>query len=691
MPRRSDDRPSAPRAGDLRLQAYLARAGVASRRASEELIAQGRVEVNGATVTAPGTKVRPGHDKVAVDGDPVEQVGITWLALHKPRGYVTARNDPYGRKTIYELIPEKYHSLFHVGRLDRDSEGILLLTNDGETANRMLHPSFGTSKEYMVDVEGQPPSEVVAHLLRGVELDDGVAKAEEVQRLHQTGDNLHRLRIVLKEGKKREIRRMMDALGHPVHRLVRRRFGPVELGELPAGKFRIVAPSELRSLDPDARRKPRKTTTADALEAPAAKKLRAGGDAPPRRSLEKPPRSADWRVRPKREDAVEAPKHAPRASAEPTGRAAGSRTGPAWKGARPGGSGKGAFQAPRTVAGGGFGKLPPKGAEKDAERPARKSRDEVEDSPSRAAPAPRASVPRAKGKYSPADRTRRDESTDRPTRPVRSEGGERPPRRSDSARPTRPSTTPKDRPARGRWVEPEGGSRAEAPARTPRPPRGDRPERGGIGSGNERPKRTARPGGAKAGRPARSSDRTDRTDRPSLPPADDRGDRTEKPTVGERVAKAAWPTTERSERRPSTGKPARAAAGDRTERPTRTGDGERSDRPARPSTGERPRGKAAGARPSKFGRDDGGRPPRRPAGSGPARGGPRFPRREDGADERGSAPGRSPRPTDGDEAPRRSVPTRAPRPTDGEEAPRRSAPARSGPKAGGAPRKGAGP
>jgi 23S rRNA pseudouridine2605 synthase len=248
MPRSS--RP--PRGGgeEVRLQTYLARAGVASRRASEELIAAGRVFVNGVSVTAPGTKVRPGVDRVAVDGQPVEEQPTTWLALHKPRGYVTTRHDPYGRKTVYELIPERYHGLFHVGRLDRDSEGLLLLTNDGMLANRMLHPSFGITKEYWADVEGKPTAEQMHRLTEGVEAEGEKMRAESVKRLHQVDEGVFRLEVVLREGKKREVRRMLEAVGHPVRRLSRRRFGPVSLGELPAGKWRVITPAELSSLRP---------------------------------------------------------------------------------------------------------------------------------------------------------------------------------------------------------------------------------------------------------------------------------------------------------------------------------------------------------------------------------------------------------------------------------------------------------
>lgn len=239
----------------IRLQAFLAKAGVASRRASETLIASGRVFVNGVSVTTQGIKVRPGHDRVEVDGEPVELAPTTWLALHKPRGYVTTRQDPYGRRTVYELIPPRYHSLFHVGRLDRDSEGLLLLTNDGPLANRMLHPSFGTTKEYLVDAVGQLTMDSVRRLIEGVELEDGVARAESVDRLHRVDEGVFRVRMIMQEGKKREVRRMLEAVGHPVRRLIRRRFGPVELGELPSGHWRVVAPVELASLRTPAAKK----------------------------------------------------------------------------------------------------------------------------------------------------------------------------------------------------------------------------------------------------------------------------------------------------------------------------------------------------------------------------------------------------------------------------------------------------
>ncbi|HEX8829675.1 MAG TPA: pseudouridine synthase, partial [Longimicrobium sp.] len=266
-------------AEEVRLQAFLAHAGIASRRAAEELIASGRVFVNGESVTAPGIKVRPGVDEIQVEGQTVEVQPITWIALHKPKGYVTTRDDQYGRKTVYDLLPERYHGLFHVGRLDRDSEGIILLTNDGTLANRMLHPSFGVTKEYWADVEGKPTAEEMHRLTEGVDDAGEILKAESVRRLHQTGEHEHRLSIVLVEGKNREVRRMLDAVGHPVNRLIRRRFGPVALGELKPGKWRVITEAELAGL----RRKPKAAAsaehgdTADAAESP-------GGDRPPRRA-----------------------------------------------------------------------------------------------------------------------------------------------------------------------------------------------------------------------------------------------------------------------------------------------------------------------------------------------------------------------------------------------------------------------
>lgn len=232
----------------LRLQVYLARAGVASRRASEDLVRAGRVAIDGNTVTELGTKVVPGEQRVTFDGKVVELSPLMWIALHKPRGYVTTRDDPRGRRTVYDLLPERLHHLFHVGRLDRQSQGLLLFTNDGPGANRLLHPRYGTTREYYADVEGVPDEDTLQRLVEGVELEDGPAHAEEVQLMREAGDDRTRVRIILREGRNREVRRMFDAVGHPVHRLLRRRFGPVRLDHLAPGRWRSLSGDEVESL-----------------------------------------------------------------------------------------------------------------------------------------------------------------------------------------------------------------------------------------------------------------------------------------------------------------------------------------------------------------------------------------------------------------------------------------------------------
>jgi 23S rRNA pseudouridine2605 synthase len=254
-PRRAAGRPQKQAGGEpVRLQVYLARSGVASRRASEELISEGRVRVNGRPVTEPGTKVTPGKDRVVVDGKPVEPRKLVWVALHKPRGYVTTRDDPSDRRTVYDLLPPELHHLFHVGRLDRQSEGLLLLTNEGEAANRLLHPRYGIDKEYVATIEGDLTLEVLDRLVEGVEVEGEVLVADSVEVLAATDRDHTRLRLVLREGRYREVRRMLEAVGHPVTKLVRKRFGPIKLGKLRRGEWRELDADELNVL----RRAPRR-------------------------------------------------------------------------------------------------------------------------------------------------------------------------------------------------------------------------------------------------------------------------------------------------------------------------------------------------------------------------------------------------------------------------------------------------
>ena len=232
----------------VRLQKFLSGAGVASRRRAEDLIRAGRVRVRGKVVTEPGVKVDPDSDPVEVDGRRVRRQPPVWVALHKPAGFVSARSDPQGRRTIYDLLPDRLRGLFHVGRLDLDSEGLLLLTNDGDVAHRLLHPSFAIDREYEVEVDGDIPDELLRRLLRGVRLEDGLARAVAVQRLSDALTGGSRVRVTLREGRKREVRRMFKAIGHPVRRLVRVRYGPIRLGSLEPGRWRRLTEREVAAL-----------------------------------------------------------------------------------------------------------------------------------------------------------------------------------------------------------------------------------------------------------------------------------------------------------------------------------------------------------------------------------------------------------------------------------------------------------
>ncbi|MFW6078421.1 MAG: pseudouridine synthase [Gemmatimonadota bacterium] len=232
----------------MRLQKYLSRAGVASRRRSETLIEQGRVQVNGRTVTELGTRVDAESDAVSVDGRRIEPAEPVWIALHKPAGYISTRRDPRGRPTVYDLVPEEFAGLFYVGRLDRDSEGLMLLTNQGGIANRLMHPRYGVDRVYRVTVDGPLAEDAVRRLLDGVELEDGPARAVRVERVPAEGAGEATLRLTLREGRKREVRRMMRAIGRSVVRLVRERYGPIGLEGLESGGWRRLAEQEVAAL-----------------------------------------------------------------------------------------------------------------------------------------------------------------------------------------------------------------------------------------------------------------------------------------------------------------------------------------------------------------------------------------------------------------------------------------------------------
>jgi pseudouridine synthase len=230
-----------------RLQRALARAGYGSRRSSEDLIVAGRVKLNG-RVAALGDKVDPTRDEVEVDSVSVNlDPNVRYYALHKPAGVVTTMEDPQGRAAVRELVPRDGPRVFPVGRLDRDTEGLLLLTNDGELANRLTHPRYGVEKEYLAEVDGVPTSRHTAALRRGVELDDGPARAKSVRIVDARGGR-GQLRLVMTEGRKREVRRLLAAVGLPVVRLVRLRVGPVTLGSLRPGACRELTVDEVRGL-----------------------------------------------------------------------------------------------------------------------------------------------------------------------------------------------------------------------------------------------------------------------------------------------------------------------------------------------------------------------------------------------------------------------------------------------------------
>jgi 23S rRNA pseudouridine2605 synthase len=229
-----------------RLQKVLARAGFGSRRACEELIAAGRVQVNGDTAVL-GRRVEIEHDKVSVEGLPVAiRSDLVYYLLNKPVRVVTTAHDPEGRPTVLDLVPSEPR-VFPVGRLDYTSEGLLVLTNDGEFANLLAHPSHGVDKTYLVEVDGNPGPSVVNQLARGVDLDDGRTAPARVQ-VSATRADSSALEFVLHEGRNRQIRRMCDAVGFPVRRLVRTRIGPLSDPRLQPGEWRSVLAREVRAL-----------------------------------------------------------------------------------------------------------------------------------------------------------------------------------------------------------------------------------------------------------------------------------------------------------------------------------------------------------------------------------------------------------------------------------------------------------
>lgn len=251
-PGRSEGPAKLPWGEGERLQKVLAKAGVASRRAAEEMIDQGRVEVDGVIVREQGLRIDPQTAVVRVDGTRVVvRDELVHVALNKPKGWQSTMSDDLGRPCVGDIVAERIAAgqrLFHVGRLDADTEGLLLLTNDGDLAHRLMHPSYEVSKTYLATVHGEVNNKIVGKRLReGVELEDGPAKVDRFQVL-EVGEGRSLVKIVLHEGRKHIVRRLLDAVGHPVTRLVRTHIGPVVLGDQRPGTLRVLGRDEIGKL-----------------------------------------------------------------------------------------------------------------------------------------------------------------------------------------------------------------------------------------------------------------------------------------------------------------------------------------------------------------------------------------------------------------------------------------------------------
>jgi len=263
-----------------RLNKFLAHAGVGSRRHCEELIVRGRVRINGQVVRELGTKIDPDTQEVAVDGKDLHvERSVYWL-VNKPRGYLCTNYDPAGRALATDLVPHVTQRVYTVGRLDEDSEGLLLLTNDGDLAFRLMHPRFGVEKTYLVQVAGKPERDDMEKLLKGVWLSDGHVKAKRVKRLKGQGESTW-LEIVLSEGKNREVRRMLARLGHKVLRLKRIAIGPIQLGRLRSGKSRPLRGEDLELLKRATQRKARRAPVGGPVAVPPRAAVGTGGSPVP--------------------------------------------------------------------------------------------------------------------------------------------------------------------------------------------------------------------------------------------------------------------------------------------------------------------------------------------------------------------------------------------------------------------------
>ncbi|HPP52760.1 MAG TPA: pseudouridine synthase [Thermoguttaceae bacterium] len=252
-------------AAGVRLQKVLASAGLGSRRQCEELILAGRVEVDGQVAAELGVRVDPLRQEIRVDGERIRLHRLAYYAVNKPSGVVCTHRDPSGRRRVIDLVPTEGERLFPVGRLDLHSEGLILLTNDGELANRLTHPRYGVEKTYRVQVAGQPTTEVLAKLQQGVWSSEGKLKAERIKVLGKHKQSTF-LEMVLAEGRNRQIRRMLARVGHKVLQLTRLSVGPIRLGKLKPGQSRPLTAEEIEAL-----------YEATGLNSPGGPKRKSGG------------------------------------------------------------------------------------------------------------------------------------------------------------------------------------------------------------------------------------------------------------------------------------------------------------------------------------------------------------------------------------------------------------------------------
>lgn len=324
----------------MRLNRYLSQCGIASRRGAEQIITEGRVSINGHIITNLATQVEP-DDKVIVDGKPVQSELPVVLALNKPKGYLCSRGDTHDRMTIYDLLPERFQHLHHVGRLDKESEGLLLMTNRGDLSHRLIHPSMGAEKEYEVVVNKPMSQETMARLVKGMPTEEGHAKAERAWM--ETGYRCH---VVLKQGLKRQIRLMFYYLGFEVERLTRTRIGWLNLRHLQKGGWKELKPHEVQRFFDE---QPQEKRERPRVRKPAA----AAPEDRPRRREE---RSFDEDERPRRRpagsaDREERPRRRPAAAADreerPRGRASWKKDSGPKSGPKPRPKSSGAPKGPR--------------------------------------------------------------------------------------------------------------------------------------------------------------------------------------------------------------------------------------------------------------------------------------------------------------------------------------------------------